>query len=310
MSTIHQPVMLKEVIEFLAPQKNQNFIDGTIGGGGHTMAILEKTAPDGKVLGFDWDKEAINRCRKILAKYKNRVILINSNYTKIKEVAINEKFTKVSGILLDLGLSSDQLQQSGRGFSFQRNEPLDMRYSTDNELTAARILNKYSKDQLIRIFRDFGEERQAAKIAQAIIEYRKNCPFETTFQLNNLILRTKSVDPKKRIHPATQIYQALRIAVNNELENIKSVLSDCLDLLECGGRLAIITFHSLEDRIVKKYFQEESKDCRCPPEIPVCRCGHKARLKLITRKAVRPSDKEIEENFRARSAKLRVVEKL
>ena len=310
MPTTHQPVLIKEVIEFLAPQKNQNFIDGTIGGAGHATAILEKTAPDGKLLGLDWDGEAIKRCEEILAKYKKRVTLVNSNYIKIKEVVSANKFTPVNGILLDLGFSSDQLQQSGHGFTFQQNEPLDMRYSRDTELTAADILNNYSKGQLINIFRDFGEEPQAFKIASAIVDARKEEPFETTLQLTALIFRTKYIDRRKKIHPATQVFQALRIAVNNELENVKSVLSDCVDLLIPGGRLAIITFHSLEDRIVKNYFREESKDCRCPPEIPVCRCGHKALVKLITRKAIKPSDKEISKNFRARSAKLRVIEKL
>jgi len=310
MSTIHQPVMLKEVIEFLAPKKNQNFIDGTIGGGGHAKAILEMTGPAGKLLGLDWDQSAIARSAEVLGKFSSRTILINSSYTELKKIVEEKKFQEVSGILLDLGLSSDQLQSSGRGFTFQKNEPLDMRFSLKNELTAKIILNTWSKEKLIQIFRDFGEERQAVKISTAVVEYRKDQPLETTLQLVDLVMRNKKMDPRKRINPATQVFQALRIAVNDELENVRVVLSDCLDILMPGGRLAVITFHSLEDRIVKNYLRQESKQCLCPPEIPVCRCGHLARVKLVSRKPIIPKDEEIEQNFRSRSAKLRVVEKL
>jgi 16S rRNA (cytosine1402-N4)-methyltransferase len=310
MSTVHQPVMLKEVLEFLAPRENQNFVDGTVGGGGHASAILELTKPNGKLLGLDWDKEAITRASEKLNVHGDRAILVNSNYTQIKKVVEEKKFENIAGILLDLGLSSDQLQESGRGFTFQKNEPLDMRYSQENELTAKEILNTWNRSNLIKIFREYGEERQSARIAEAIIDYRKEQPFETTLQLVELIQRTKSPDFKKRINPATQVFQALRIAVNDELNNVQSVLQDCFNLLKQGGRLGIITFHSLEDRIVKNYFRDESKDCHCPPEIPICICGHKAQVKLITRKAIKPSEKEVEENFRARSAKLRVIEKV
>lgn len=309
MFTAHEPVMSKEVLDFLQPKKNQNFVDCTVGGAGHARAILQKTSPRGKLLGLDWDQQAVSRAMEILADFRDRVTLVKANYIDIKKVVYERKFNSIDGILLDLGLSSDQLQASGRGFSFQKSELLDMRFSLENDLTAEKILNRWDKKELIKIFREFGEEKQANKIAQAVCQARKEQPIKTTLQLVELIIKNKKLDKRRKIHPATQIFQALRIAVNNELENVKLGLQECLEVLEPGGRLAVITFHSLEDRIVKKYFQQESKDCLCPPEIPECRCGHKAQLKILTKKPVCPSDDEITKNFRSRSAKLRVIEK-
>ncbi|MFH0815112.1 MAG: 16S rRNA (cytosine(1402)-N(4))-methyltransferase RsmH [Candidatus Falkowbacteria bacterium] len=304
----HSPVLLKEVLQYLNPRANENFVDCTIGSGGHALAILEKNAPNGKLLGIDWDKDAIERTADRLHQFGSRVILVNDNYANIKNVVSEKKFKAIRGIVIDLGFSLDQIQASGRGFTFQRDEPLDMRYSLDNTLTAAKILNSYSETQLIKIFRDYGEERQAKKIAQKIISARAEQPILRTFQLVQLLMEFKN--PRKRIHPATQIFQALRIAVNDELHNVITVLSDLIDVLDVGGRLAVISFHSLEDRIVKQFFQREIKDCLCPPEAPVCTCGHLAKIKIITKKPVTPSEREIDENFHSRSAKLRVVEKI
>lgn len=310
MHTVHKPVLLEEVIKYLDPKKNENFVDCTIGGGGHSEAILKKTAPNGLVLGLDWDGAAIIRTRERLADYQKRLILVNESYINIKEIVHVEKFNKINGVLLDLGLSSDQLQASGRGFSFQVNESLDMRFSAEkNDLTAEIILNTWTADKLEKIFREYGEEQFASKVARAIISQREIRPIKTTLELVSLII---NVLPKKKtkIHPATKIFQALRIAVNNELNNVKMALKDIVELLEPGARLAVITFHSLEDRIVKQYFKYESIDCHCPPEIPVCKCSHKATLKLLTKKPIKPTDQEIMENFRSRSAKLRVVQKI
>jgi 16S rRNA (cytosine1402-N4)-methyltransferase len=310
MNTVHKPVLMDEVIEALNPKANQNFIDGTLGGGGHAEEILKRTGPKGKVLGLDWDNEAVLRTKERLSDYGERLIPVNSSYINLKEVIQEEKFHEFSGILLDLGLSSDQLQISGRGFSFQKNEPLDMRFDAGrNELTAEIILNTWTEDKIEEIIREYGEDSWSRKIAKTIVERRQESPIKTTLDLVGLLIGAL---PKKKskTHPATKTFQALRIAVNNELNNVRLALKDMINMLEPGSRLAVITFHSLEDRIVKQYFKQESIDCHCPPEIPVCRCEHKAQAKLITKKAVKPTDKEITENFRCRSAKLRVVEKI
>ncbi|KKQ79701.1 MAG: Ribosomal RNA small subunit methyltransferase H [Parcubacteria group bacterium GW2011_GWC2_38_7] len=309
MQTQHKPVMLKEVLHYLVPQKNQNYIDGTVGGGGHTEALLRAIAPEGKVLALDWDGSAIARTKERLKEFKDRLILANETYTNLEKIVYDQKFEKVSGILLDLGLSSDQLQNSGRGFSFQLDEPLDMRFDPDqNNLTAEQIINAWSADELMKILRDYAEEKSAFRIIQAICEARKEKEIKTTGQLVDIILQ--EFPRRGKIHPATKTFQALRIAVNQELENVKRFLESAGKVLEVGGRLAVITFHSLEDRIVKQYFKQESLDCRCPREIPICQCGHKAIFKIITKKPILPSAEEVKENFRARSAKLRVVEKV
>jgi 16S rRNA (cytosine1402-N4)-methyltransferase len=309
MNTVHKPVLVKEVIEHLAPLKNENFVDCTVGGGGHAQAILELTGPKGKLLGLDWDVGAIKKSHEALSEYKDRLILINETYVNLKQVVYDQKFNKISGLLLDLGLSSDQLQNSGRGFSFQNNEPLDMRFSAENELTAEKIVNNWPEADLKEILYKYGEESFASKIVKAIGEKRKEEPIKTTEQLSELI---ESVYPKRRgkLHPATKTFQALRIAVNNELVNVEVALKDIVELMKPGTRLAVITFHSLEDRIVKQYFRQEAKDCLCPREIPECRCGHKAKIKNINKKPLIPSEEEIAENPRSRSAKLRVIEKI
>lgn len=309
MSTVHEPVLIKEVLAQLQPRPGQNFIDGTIGGGGHAEKILDRTGPDGRLLGLDWDAAALKRTKERLKKYSKRLVLEDSSYINIKKLAYDRGFYKVNGVLLDLGLSSDQLQNSGRGFSFQVNEPLDMRFSLENELTAAMIVNSWPAEKLENILREYADERWARKISLAIAAKRLVTPIKTTMELVGLLIKVLP-RAKSRIHPATKTFQALRMAVNNEISNVKIAIKDIVEMLEPGARLAVITFHSVEDRAVKHFFKEQSRDCLCPPEIPECRCGHKAQIKLITTKPIVPTDEEISQNFRSRSAKLRVVEKI
>ena len=293
---MHIPVLQKEVIEYLDPKPNENFIDCTIGEGGHSLAILEKNAPKGKVLGIDADAEVIKNTKYYIQNtiYKNRVVLVSDNFANLKEIVRREKFIKVCGILLDLGMSSWHLEESGRGFSFLRNEPLDMRYNLENPLTAEKIVNYWSKSEIEKILREYGEERFAKKIAERIIESRAK-PIETTFQLIEII---KSVIPRKyqagRLHPATRTFQALRIVVNEELNNLEKTLPQAINVLNRGGRLVVISFHSLEDRIVKNFLKK---------------CGGDAYVKLITKKPIGPSKEEIIKNPRSRSAKLRACQK-
>jgi len=305
---VHKPVLLKEVLEYLQPGPGRHFVDCTVGSGGHAEAILEASGETGKLLGIDWDADAIARSADRLGKFGKRVILVNDSYVNIKKIIADKSFKKVHGIVIDLGFSLNQIQDSGRGFSFQYDEPLDMRYSLDNHLTAAKILNDYSEEQLARIFRDCGEEPEARKIARRIVEARKEKEITRTIQLVQIILNVKK--RRTKIHPATKIFQALRITVNDELNNIMTTLKDFLDIVEVGGRVVVISFHSLEDRIVKRFFQQEAKGCLCAPEVPVCSCAHLPRVKILTKKPVQPTEKEIEENFRSRSAKLRAVERI
>jgi 16S rRNA (cytosine1402-N4)-methyltransferase len=308
METVHKPVLLDEVIEALKPEKNKNYIDCTLGGGGHAEKLLEQTVPSGRILAFDADKDAIERTKDRLQDYGNRIIYVNRSYVNLKQEVKNNKFENFAGILMDLGLSSDQLQKSGRGFSFQVNEPLDMRFSTvESDLTAEKILNTWPANKIIKIFKEFGEEKEANKIVKKIVDYRKEKKIETTLQLVGIVVEAKKFIGKR--HPATKVFQALRMAVNNELDNIEKIVNDSIEIMPTGARLAIITFHSLEEKIVKKIFKKESKECLCPAEIPVCRCEHKKQIKIVSKKIV-PSEEEIQKNFRSRSAKLHVAEKI
>lgn len=288
----HQPVLLKEVIQYLQPQSNQNFIDCTINGGGHSFAILEKIAPAGKILGLDIDQSMIDALKKKIAGAfpQERLIAAQANYKDLKRMMEKYQFGPVQGILLDLGFSAAQLSPL-RGFSFQQEGTLDMRYDQTQQLTAAEIINSWPKEKLIQIFRQYGEEKMAERIAQKIIAMRRQQRILTTLQLSNLILDVSGRRHAK-IHPATKIFQALRIAVNQELENLEAVLPQAVEILARGGRLAVISFHSLEDRIVKQFFKKET------------------RLRIITKKPIRPAIDEIEDNPRSRSAKMRVAEKL
>lgn len=311
----HIPVLLNEVIDFLAPQKNQNFIDCTLGTGGHAEAILMENGPRGKLLAIDLDEEALKLSTKRLEKYKNRVIFVQENFKNIKRIVYEYKFDQVDGVLLDLGLSSLQLGSEKRGFSFQKKGSLDMRFAGLGEekgnLTAYKIINFYSEKELEIIFKEFGEEKFSKSIARNIVRFRKEKPIIDTFQLVEIIRRSVPGHYlHKKIHPATRIFQALRIVVNRELENLAAVLPQIIEILKPGGRLAVISYHSLEDRIVKQLFKREAKDCLCPPQLPICQCGHKAQIKILTPKVIRPKTKEILINPRSRSAKMRVVEKI
>lgn len=291
---MHLPVLKKEVLQYLAPQPNENFIDATIGQAGHTTAILQKNAPNGKVLGIELDSELYTELKLRMAEIRNRLILVNDSYVNFKRIVEKYDFKPVSGILFDLGLSSWHLEKSGRGFTFQKNEPLIMRYSCSGQ-TAAKIINRYSEKEIERILREYGQERFAKRLAKQIVEQRKKEPIKTTFQLVEVI--KKAVPSKyqhQKTHLATRTFQALRIAVNNELENLKKGLKGALDVLVKEGRIVVISFHSGEDRLVKNFFKEQSQ---------------KGLLEILTRKPIRPSVREIQRNPRSKSAKLRAAVK-
>ena len=300
MGSYHIPVLQNEVLKYLDPKPNQNFIDCTIGEGGHSAATLEKNAPKGKVLGIELDPELYEKLQAAKLKVKNeklknRLILVNDSFANLKEIVKRERFPAVSGILFDLGMSSWHLEESGRGFSFLKNGPLDMRYSPQNPLTAEKIVNYWSKSEMEKILREYGEERFAKKIAEKIIEARQSKPIKTTSQLVEIIKKAVlSRYRHQKIHFATRTFQALRITVNDELNNLEKALPQTLEILKPGGRLVVISFHSLEDRIVKNFYRDSS------PE----------KLKILTKKPIRPTPEEIKINPRARSAKLRAAIKL
>jgi 16S rRNA (cytosine1402-N4)-methyltransferase len=303
--TPHQPVLYHEIIHALQPKNEGQYVDGTLGAGGHARGVLEACAPDGRLLGLDVDPQALALARENLAPYGRRVRLIRASYDSLTEILREIGWEAVDGILLDLGLSSMQLDTPERGFSFQHEAPLDMRFDPASPTSAADLVNTLSKDELADLIYRYGEERASRRIAQAIVKAR---PLQTTRQLAAVI---ESVLPRKgRIHPATRTFQALRIAVNRELDRIENVLPQAVAALRSGGRLAIISFHSLEDRIVKAYFRAESKDLVNPPYERIYEVEKKATLKEINRKVIIPGEAENAANPRARSAKLRIVEKL
>lgn len=299
--SIHIPVLVDEVIQYLDPKSNENFVDATIDGGGHTMAILERNKPKGKVLGIDLDKTLLENLKfKIKNLHlENRVILVQGNFKNLKEIIKNtcpDWNQKVNGVLFDLGMSSWQLEESGKGFSFKRNEPLDMRFDSSQELTAKDIVNYWPEYEIEKILREYSEERYARKIAKEIVSERQKKPIFTTFELVEVIKKAVPRNYERgRIHPATRTFQALRIATNQELENLKLVLPQAMDVLKENGRIVVISFHSLEDRIVKNFFREKTKE---------------EKLKILTKKPVRASEEEIQKNPRAHSAKLRAAVKL
>lgn len=301
----HLPVLLKDIITALQPEPAGRYIDGTLGAAGHAASILEKSSPDGQLIGFDLDPQALAIARERLALYGERAHIIQASYTSMKVEAGQLGWDAVDGILLDFGVSSMQLDTPERGFSFLHEGPLDMRFSPRASQSAADLVNTLPEAELAEIIFRYGEERLSRKIARVIVNNR---PIHTTGQLAGLIL--KNIGKRERIHPATRTFQALRIAVNSELESVEAVIPMAVDLLKPGGRLAIISFHSLEDRLVKEFFRRESKDCICPPNQPVCTCGHKAIIKEINRKPIVADEAEILANPRARSAKLRIAEKL
>jgi len=303
----HQPVLYQEVLLALAPTANGLYIDGTLGAGGHAAGILELSAPSGHLLGLDMDLTALTLARENLQSFTPRIELVQASYTDMNEHAARLGWVgRVNGILLDLGLSSMQLDDPNRGFSFRGDAPLDMRFNQHSGVTAAEILNNSGEDELLRIFWEYGEEPHARRLLKSILAHR---PIKTTFQLADLCEQSIGRS-NSGIHSATRVFQALRIAVNAELENVAAALPQAVNLLTPGGRLAIITFHSLEDRIVKHFFQRESKDCICPPSMPVCSCGHKASITIRKPTSITASDEEVNSNPRSRSARLRVAEKL
>jgi len=301
----HQPVLYHEIIHALQPKNKGRYVDGTLGAGGHARGILEACAPDGRLLGLDVDPQALALARETLAPYGERIRLRQASYDSLAETLREIGWDKVDGILLDLGLSSMQLDSPERGFSFQQDALLDMRFDPASPTTAADLVNTLSGNELADLIFRYGEEHASRRIAQAIVKAR---PLQTTRQLAAVI---ESVVPRKgRVHPATQTFQALRIAVNDELERLENVLPQALAALRSGGRLAIISFHSLEDRIVKEYFRRESKDQVNPPYERIYEIEKKATLKEINRKVIIPGEAEVKANPRARSAKLRIAEKL
>ena len=301
----HVPVLYQEVLEMLQPVENGRYIDGTLGAGGHTAGLLQASAPEGRVLAFDRDPEAIAFARARLADYGERVHYVNDSYARMAEIAPAVGFAQVDGILLDLGLSSRQLDDGARGFAFRLEGPLDMRFDQTQGETAADLLNNRTEAELSELFWRYGEEKQSRKIARLIVNHR---PISSTTELADLIA---AHSPKQwRIHPATQVFQALRIAVNRELDAVEQGVLAALDLLKPNGRLAVISFHSLEDRFIKQRFRQWSAACICPPQQPICTCGGQPRARLITRKAIQASAAEIAQNPRSRSARLRVIEKI
>lgn len=304
----HVAVLFDEVLDLLQPRAGCRYIDGTVGAGGHSAGILEASAPDGRLLAFDRDAEALAYAAERLSIFDDRVTFVQASFAEMGRLAPDHGFEKVDGVLLDLGLSSRQLDSPERGFSFLREGPLDMRFDRSAGPTAADLVNSLDADALADIFWRHGEERHSRKYARAIVAAR---PLATTMELATLIEReAPGYVRRKRIHPATQVFQALRIAVNQELAELERGLPVAIDLLRPGGRLAVISFHSLEDRTVKQFFRELSRDCVCPPRQPICTCDAQATVRVITRKVIMAGDEEVEQNPRSRSARLRVAEKL
>ena len=304
----HRPVMLNEVVAGLALRPGADVIDGTLGGGGHAAALLAAIAPGGRLLGLDADPAAIARCRHRLAAAiaEGRACLVQANFRDLARVANAAGFAAVDGIVLDLGLSSLQLADRTRGFSFQAAGPLDMRFDPSQETRAADLVNRLSEDELADLIYAYGEEPRSRRIARAIVQAR---PLKDSAELAAVIMHAMGRG-RQRIHPATRTFQALRIAVNDELEALRAALPQAVHLLRPGGRLAVISFHSLEDRIVKQFLQQEARDCICPPRVPRCVCGHRATVRLVTRRPLQPAMEEVIANPRSRSAKLRIAERL
>lgn len=311
MADHHKPVLGEQVLRYVTTSgKESVIVDGTLGDGGHSELILQNTGSGCRVLGIDRDASALARARKRLAPFGKRIAFIHGNFSEIKNILQKERIMKVDGFLLDLGVSSRQIDVPERGFSFMREGPLDMRMNREDATTAAGLLEKLSDSELEFLVKTYGEERYCKRIVRAIRKAQAKGPVTTTLQLSQIVSSAAPRSRHAQIHPATRTFQALRIAVNNELESLKTALQDSLEILNEGGRLVAISFHSLEDRIVKQFFRLEEKGCVCPPRIPVCVCGKKRTLKILTPKPVTPSKKEIQDNPRASSAKLRASERV
>ena len=302
----HKSVLLNETIENLNIKEDGIYADLTLGKGGHSKEILKKLSPNGLLIGLDQDKDAIKAARENLKDFSN-VLYFNENFENIENVLNEAGFNRIDGALMDIGVSSYQIDNGDRGFSYMKDGPLDMRMNEDNELTAKQIVNDYSLDELWEIFSKYGEERYSKTIAKAIVDYRKMHEINTTLQLRNIVM--KSVNTNEA-HPEKRVFQALRIEVNRELEFLQNTLEKIVDHLNKNGRLCVITFHSLEDRIVKNKFKEMSKKCICPPNFPVCVCNHEKKVKIISKKPILPKKEELKVNSRSHSAKLRVCERV
>ena len=310
----HVPVFVERVLEILRPEAGKRYLDGTLGGGGHSEQLLERSSPDGQVLGLDWDEDAVQAAQHSLKRFEDRLVIRWAKFTAAREILEEIGWEKVNGILLDLGLSSHQIESPERGFSFKAKARLDMRMDRRQSLDAYRVVNTFPMTELERIFREYGEEPLARRIALAIDAARRRKAIETTWNLAEIVTsvarkgKSRSAQGRSRIHPATRTFQALRIAVNQELENLATFLENAYEMLLSNGRIVVISFHSLEDRLVKKAFQKWSRSCLCPPRVPLCRCGWSQKAKVLTPKPLLPSREEIRINPRARSAKLRAVE--
>ena len=306
----HISVLLNEATDGLNIKKDGIYVDGTMGGGGHSQVILSHLSENGLLIGIDRDTEALSASKERLKNFKN-VRYIHDNFHNIKEILERENIDAIDGMVIDLGVSSYQLDNKDRGFSYMEDAPLDMRMNVEDELSAFTVVNTYPEEELSKIFFEYGEEKFSKKIARLIVEQRKTKPVETTLELVEII--KKAIPEKfrqKGSHPAKRVFQAIRIEVNGELDPLKDALDDMFSCLRQGGRLSVITFHSLEDRIVKTKFKELCTGCICPPDFPVCVCGQTPKGKLINRKPILPSDEECIENKRSKSAKLRIIEKL
>ncbi len=311
MHFFHKPALVREVIASLGCKAGGVYVDGTVGGAGHAFEILKESAPDGLLIGIDADEDALHEAEERLSPFRGRVTLTRGNFADIGDILVSLDIRHVDGILLDLGVSSHQLDAAERGFSFSKEALLDMRMDFRQQMNAYTLVNTLPESSLAKIIREYGEENMARRIARTIVAVRKSKHIETTTELANIIL---SVIPKRlhghRLHPATKTFQALRIAVNNELSSLQNAIDEGIDLLRTGGRFSIISYHSLEDRIVKTSFRSYENACICPHDIPVCNCQKQAKTRVIYRRPVTPSDAEISDNPRARSAKLRTAERI
>jgi 16S rRNA (cytosine1402-N4)-methyltransferase len=307
----HKPVLLEETLEYLELKRGGIYIDGTLGGAGHSSEIIKRILPGGVLIGIDQDSNAINAAKERLSEYKENVIIVRDNFRNIKAVAKENGFAEVDGILLDIGVSSHQLDEEVRGFSYMHDGPLDMRMNPEGVHNAADIVNTASEQELTRILREYGEEKWAVRIAKFIIEERKKNNIDTTYKLVDVIKKAIPAAARREGgHPAKRTFQALRIAVNDELEVLEQAVRDAVDILKPGGRLVVITFHSLEDRIVKTIFNNMEKPCTCPPQLPICVCGKEPLLRVVTKKPVSATEEELEYNSRSKSAKLRAAERV
>ena len=307
----HIPVLFQEIMEIMAPKQGELFVDCTLGGGGHSRGFLERSGPDGYLIGIDQDTEALEAARQNLSAYSERVTYVHSNYSQLDEILNLYAPEVVDGILFDIGVSSHQKDEKGRGFSYMQDAPLDMRMDQEQILDAWHVVNTYKEEELVRILKEYGEERWAKRIAKFIVEFRRNKSIDTTGELVDIIKRAIPKGAREEgSHPAKRTFQAIRIEVNDELGVLERTIAVAVKHLKKGGRLGIISFHSLEDRIVKEQFRYFASDCVCPPELPFCQCDKVSEVEILTRKPVTASLEELELNSRAKSAKFRAVKKI